>query len=91
MGKLRDQMPIIDAFVDDLRATFGREAIDRAIVEGLQDGTFHARENGHELGRPVVDPGITLDRITRDDGSMYVIHVKRRKGNGNGAQQTSEE
>lgn len=53
MGKLADRMPVVDAFIDELRAMFGREAIDRAIVEGLRDGTFHARENGYEVGVPV--------------------------------------
>jgi hypothetical protein len=89
MGKLKDKMPIVDAFVDQLRETFGREEIDRCIVEGLRDGHFHARENGHELGKPVTSSswhgdhatytGITLDRMTRDNGSKFVIHVKRRR------------
>jgi hypothetical protein len=95
MGKLKDKMPIVDAFVDQLRETFGREEIDRAIVEGLRDGHFYARENGHELGKFVSSSwegdhatytGITLDRMTRDNGSKFVIHVKRR-GRGNGTDQ----
>lgn len=62
MGKLCEKMPVIDAFIDELRATFGREAIDRAIVDGLRDGTFHARENGNEIGKPVIaGDGITVD------------------------------
>lgn len=53
MGKLKDRMPVIDAFIDELRDVFGREAIDRAIVDGLRDRTFHAREGGMEIGAPV--------------------------------------
>lgn len=64
MGKLREKMPVVDAFIDELRATFGREAIDRAIVDGLREGTFHALEDGHEIGKPVVaGDGVTLDRM----------------------------
>lgn len=53
MGKLRQRMPIVDSFIDDLRLHFGREGIDRSIACGLKDGSFHARENGHEVGMPV--------------------------------------
>jgi hypothetical protein len=61
MGKLREQMPIVDAFIDSLRQLFGREQIDIAIVQGIADGTFHARENGHEVGRPLPEvPGYPL-------------------------------
>lgn len=92
MGKLRDKMPIIDAFIDELRETFGREGIDRSIVDGLRDGSFHALENGHELGKPVEYGGITLDKMTMDDGSMFVVlHVKRRKRNADGTEQASQE
>lgn len=58
---------MIDAFIDELREVFGREAIDRCIVDGIKDGTFHARENGHEVGVPLVpDDAIRLDQIVRD-------------------------
>lgn len=61
MGKLRERMPIIDAFIDDLRAAFGREAIDRAIHAGLRDGSFHAIEGDEEVGAPLApDGGVRL-------------------------------
>lgn len=42
------------AFIDDLRAAFGREEIDFAIRRGMggKPGWFHARECGHEVGTP---------------------------------------
>lgn len=56
-------MPVIDAFIDALRAEFGDEEINRAIVEGLADGSFYAREAGHEVGTGARDRrvGIRLD------------------------------
>lgn len=52
---LRDTMPITAAWIDALREEFGKEHIDDQIRAALKDGaaTFHAIENGHELGRPV--------------------------------------
>lgn len=51
---MRERMPKVAAFVDDLRAHFGREEIDQAIALGLRNAGwanhFYARENGHELG-----------------------------------------
>lgn len=50
-GSMRQDMPTVAAFVDDLRAAFGRDYIDGAIRAGLQGRpTFWASENGHELG-----------------------------------------
>ncbi|WP_199710602.1 hypothetical protein [Noviherbaspirillum cavernae] len=44
-------MPLTAAFLDDLRAAFGKEAIDAQIRRGLKgEPTFWARENGHRLG-----------------------------------------
>ena len=51
---LRDQMPQVAAFIDDLREAFGREVIDGQIRAGLAgQPVFHAREGGHEIGTPV--------------------------------------
>jgi hypothetical protein len=84
MGKLKDRMPIVDAFIDDLRLAFGKEAIDLAIRDGIRNGTFHARENGTEIGSPVIsDPtcSITLDRMTRGpyEGSCRWPTTGKRK------------
>lgn len=51
---LRQAMPTVAAWIDDLRAAFGAEMIDAAIRAGL-DGqpTFHAREGGREVGTPI--------------------------------------
>lgn len=43
-------MPKVAAWIDELRAAFGREVIDAAIRQGMRDGSFCARENGHVVG-----------------------------------------
>lgn len=48
---MRQAMPTVTAWIDDLRAAFGAEMIDAAIRAGI-DGqpTFYAAENGIEIG-----------------------------------------
>ena len=51
----RAAMPLVTAFVDDMRAAFGKDVIDaqirKAIVEGLP--TFFASEGGRTVGVPL--------------------------------------
>lgn len=56
-------MPVTTAFIDQMREAFGVEIIDAAIRGGLRgDGSFFARENGHEVGsRPVEVPGRSVN------------------------------
>lgn len=59
---LRQAMPTVAAWIDELRAAFGAESINPAIRNGMAGGTqFFAQENGHTLGRDV-RPG--WDEIT---------------------------
>lgn len=50
---LRQTMPTVAGWIDDLRAAFGPEMINAAIRAGI-DGqpTFHAKENGQSIGTP---------------------------------------
>jgi len=52
MGKpLRESMPHIAAWVDQLRGAFGDETIDQAIREGMAgQPTFFAAEAGLQIG-----------------------------------------
>jgi len=45
-------MPVVAAFVDDLRQVFGAETINRSIAAGVrgQRGKFWASEGGVEVG-----------------------------------------
>ena len=50
-GSMRDQMPGVAAFIDDLRDAFGEQHVNGAIRSGLQGRPhFWASENGHDLG-----------------------------------------
>lgn len=60
-GSMREQMPVVTAFIDQLREAFGREYIDDIIRAGMRGKpVFHATENGHEVGTPVYQ-GSPLD------------------------------
>lgn len=66
---LRQAMPTVAGWIDELRAAFGARAIDAAIRAGL-DGqpTFHAREAGHEVGTPIpYDPDKAVSLATLID------------------------
>lgn len=53
-------MPGVAAFIDALRAAFGKQHIDRQIVQGLRNGTFYASENGHTMGVPQSMAGLRV-------------------------------
>lgn len=53
---LRDRMPWVAAMIDAHRAEFGVEETHDAIRRGLQGApTFHASENGEEVGTKWVE------------------------------------
>lgn len=48
---MRDRMPQVTEWIDDLRAAFGRDQIDGVIREGMRGRKcFWASENGNEIG-----------------------------------------
>lgn len=54
---MRTEMPIVAAWIDQLRANLGRDIIDEAIRKGMAGlPTFHAVENGHQVGTPLDQP-----------------------------------
>jgi len=51
---MRQAMPTVAGWIDNLRAAFGADMIDAAIRAGIAgQHTFHAREGGHEVGTPI--------------------------------------
>lgn len=59
---LRQTMPTVAAWIDELRDAFGPDVINAAIKAGM-DGqpTFYARENGIEVGTRITpESGISL-------------------------------
>lgn len=52
-GSMRDQMPIVTAWIDGMREAFGKEHIDAQIKAGMRgEPVFFASENGHTVGTP---------------------------------------
>lgn len=58
----RTAMPTVAAWIDDLRAAFGREEIDAQIRAATKYGlpTFHASEGGRTVGVPMPEPRIAF-------------------------------
>jgi hypothetical protein len=58
---MRETMPCVAAFVDQLRQAFGAEAIDAAIRAGMRGtpGAFYASEGGATIGTPA-SPKLTV-------------------------------
>jgi len=70
-GSMREQMPVVTAFVDQLRDAFGREYIDNIIRAGMRgQPVFHATENGHTVGTPV-PRGVCV--ATNAKGNRYLV------------------
>ena len=51
-GGMREAMPKVAGFIDEMRQAFGVGQIEGAIRSGIKDGRPHfwASENGNELG-----------------------------------------
>jgi hypothetical protein len=53
-GSMREAMPTVAAWIDELRAEFGAEGIDAQIRAGMRgEPVFWASEAGHTVGTPV--------------------------------------
>lgn len=61
-GSLREHMPTVASIVDELRAAFGKESIDKVIRAGMKgQPVFFASENGHTIGTPVPPGAPSVD------------------------------
>jgi hypothetical protein len=75
-GSMREQMPVVTAWIDGMRAAFGTEAIDRQIKAGMRgEPVFYASENGHTVGtkprrgwRVLKDERGNSTRVVEGDG-----------------------
>ena len=78
-GSMREQMPVVAAFIDGLRAAFGAEMIDGQIRKGMRgEPTFWASENGFTVGTKQA-PTVMIKRDER--GISYVAEQDTTKGN----------
>lgn len=79
---LRSTMPQVAAFIDELREAFGAEEINAQIKLGMQGAqTFHAVENGIEVGTRFAEPVkyITADQMVIRDKEPPAEVSKRRQ------------
>lgn len=72
-GNMRERMPQVAAIIDALREAFGAVEVNAALRRGMRGGQgFHATENGHEVGTPLIR-GVRIgtdergNRINLDD------------------------
>jgi len=73
---MRQAMPIIFSFIQDLRAAFGADEINSIIQAGIAGVPgFWAREGGHEVGTRYVPRG-TLISVAQ----MVIIVPKKEDG-----------
>lgn len=51
-GNKRDAMPMVAAFIDEMRKAFGADQVDPSIRAGIrgEPNKFYAREAGLEVG-----------------------------------------
>ncbi len=86
-ANLREVMPQTAAFIDALRAAFGKDAIDGQIRKGMQGipGFFHARENGHEVGTPMPpdNPAKVISAADMVIGSNLELLTKEKNADRN--------
>lgn len=70
-GRLREEMPEIAAWVDDLRQAFGEEYINKIIAAGMKgEPVFSVSKNGRTIGTPV----LIGDKVIRDEnGNPYIL------------------
>lgn len=54
---MRETMPTVAGWVDDLREAFGREAVIPSIYAGThgEADQFHATEGSHQVGTPFTE------------------------------------
>lgn len=70
-GSMREQMPVVAAWIDGMRAAFGTAHIDGILKAGMRgEPVFFASENGHTVGTPS-PPGW---RVLKDEqGNRTVV------------------
>lgn len=75
---LRQTMPTVAAFIDDLREAFGAQIINDSIRAGINgQPAFWARENGHEIGTRPTDPAHSVT-----GAALFAHRTKKEPHNG---------
>lgn len=70
---LRDTMPTVAGFIDEMRDAFGAAEINASIRAGMDGApTFYACENGAEVGTKDARRGVALSEM-QIDGSGAIV------------------
>lgn len=78
---LRQTMPTISAFIDEMREAFGADDINASIKAGMAgQPTFYACEGGATVGTKDTRPGIPLSRMVIDAPDATVQAGGANKG-----------
>ena len=57
MSNMREKMPTVASWIDELRKAFGTDEINQQIRRGMNgQPTFFAEEGCHRIGTPFDDP-----------------------------------
>lgn len=62
----KTDMPLIAAWIDELRSALGKDMVDKAVRDGLKNGDFRAIEQGFVIGTPPPD-AIRAEQRRLDD------------------------
>jgi hypothetical protein len=79
MSNLRTEMPVVAAFIDEMRKAFGVDAVNQQIRRGMKgEQTFFATENGRTVGTAmdVPDP----DKVFSGDRLLVIPVMEAPKG-----------
>ncbi len=78
--ELREKMPEIAAWVDEMVAVFGKDEVHGQIRRGIAgELTFYAQENGHTVGTRIATGSRSL--IVWDERGMSKV-VNQEEGHG---------
>jgi len=79
MSNLRSEMPVVTAFIDEMRKAFGVDVVNQHIKRGMKgEQTFFATENGHTVGTAMNAPD--PDKVFSGDRLRVVVQVDNIKG-----------
>ncbi len=85
MSNLRTEMPVVAAFIDEMRKAFGVDVVNQQIKRGMKgEQTFFATENGHTVGTsmdvPDLDKVFSGDRLVVRPAQESLKGGKRGRG-----------
>jgi len=79
---MRQAMPTVASWIDELREAFGADQINPSLKAGMQGGSdFYASENGHEIGSKYpIDPSRAVSLADCQIGPMNPVQKEKNRG-----------